>query len=126
MTKSLLDTLVDRFLCYPLPTSVKPDPCAMNPKHPHRTGTNLLTATEAREVLGAILGSPWPIPYDQHEAEILKVIDERDAAEEALAQAYYLVMGHSAEWSNAFGHAEALEEIGDAVAALKLAVKPQA
>ena len=40
----------------------------------------------------------------------LQTIDERDAAEEALSQAYYLITGHSPEWSNLFGHQEALPE----------------
>ena len=41
-------------------------------------------------------------------------IDHRDAAEEALSQAYYLITGRSPEWSNLFGHNEAIEEIDDA------------
>lgn len=39
---------------------------------------------------------------------------ERDAAEEALSQAFFLVTGRSPEWSNHFGHIEALAEIEDA------------
>jgi len=58
MTKPLIDQLVDRFLACPLPQSVKADSCACNPHYPHqRTGTNLLTATEAKEVLTAVLGA---------------------------------------------------------------------
>jgi hypothetical protein len=44
----------------------------------------------------------------------LQTIDERDAAEEALSQAYFLVKGESPQWSNLFGHNEAIEEIDDA------------
>ena len=56
MTKPLIDQLVDRFLACPLPQSVKADSCACNPNYPHqRTGTNLLTATEAKEVLAKVL-----------------------------------------------------------------------
>lgn len=43
-----------------------------------------------------------------------QTITERDAAEEALSQAYFLIKGESPEWSNLFGHDEALEEIDDA------------
>lgn len=39
---------------------------------------------------------------------------ERDAAEQALSQAYFLIVGHSPEWSNNFGHQHALEAIDDA------------
>jgi len=55
MTKPLIDQLVDRFLSCPLPEGVKADPCACNPNHPHRTGTNLLTAAEAKRVLEHVL-----------------------------------------------------------------------
>lgn len=43
----------------------------------------------------------------------LQTIDERDAAEEALSQAYYLIVGRSPEWSNLFGHDEAINEIAE-------------
>jgi len=51
---------------------------------------------------------------DQDDRAILQVIDERDAAEEALSQAYYLITGSSPHWSNRFGYKEALEDIDDA------------
>ncbi len=56
MSEALIDRLVQKFLTCPLPQSVKADPCACNPHHPHRTGTNLLTATDAKEVLTQVLG----------------------------------------------------------------------
>jgi hypothetical protein len=59
------------------------------------------------------------ISYEQHEKEMLEVIDQRDKAEESLSQAYYLITGRSPEWSNLFGHDEALEEIDDAQTALR-------
>lgn len=49
----------------------------------------------------------------------LQTIDERDAAEECLSQMFYLVTGRNPEWSSAWGHAEALEEVADAMALLK-------
>ncbi len=47
--------LVDRFLAWPLPESVCSDECASMPGYPHRCGTNLLTATEARQMLEHVL-----------------------------------------------------------------------
>lgn len=51
----------------------------------------------------------------------LELIDERDGAEEALSQAFYLVTGRSPEWSNLFGHDQAHMEISETVNLLKLA-----
>lgn len=56
------------------------------------------------------------------ERTMLQLIDERDAAEDAMNQAFYIVIGRSPEWSNHFGYPEALEEIGDAVALLKKSI----
>ena len=60
------------------------------------------------------------------EREILQVIGERDAAEEALSQAYFIVTGRSPEWSNLFGHEQALEDIGDACEVLRQSARPDA
>lgn len=54
---------------------------------------------------------------------IEETIDERDRAEQALSQAYYLVTGNSPEWSNQFGHDQALLEIAECVRLLKHAAK---
>ncbi len=56
----------------------------------------------------------------------LQTIDERDRAEDALSQAYYLVIGRSPEWSNLFGHEEAVEEIDDAQKCLRAEIAQQA
>lgn len=54
---NISDELVDRFLSWPLPTSVCSDPCASTPGYPHqRVGTNLLTADEARQMLQHVVG----------------------------------------------------------------------
>lgn len=58
----------------------------------------------------------------QEERATLQLIDERDAAEECLSQIYYLVTGNSPQWSNKFGHAEALQDVADAVAVLKQSI----
>lgn len=52
-----------------------------------------------------------------------ELVDERDDAEQALSQAYYLVTGHSPEWSNKFGKQHALNDIEDSVNLLKESVK---
>lgn len=62
---------------------------------------------------------------DRDERQLLQLIDERDNAEEALSQAFYIVTGRSPEWSNLFHHNEALEEIKDAVSVLKQAARPE-
>lgn len=43
--------LVDRFLSWPLPKSVCSDGCVTMLDYPNRSGTNLLTASEAEEML---------------------------------------------------------------------------
>lgn len=69
---------------------------------------------------------PETVRHDPYEARILEVIDERDAAEQSLSQAYYLVIGESPEWSNNFGHQQALDEIDDALKLLRQVAKEQA
>lgn len=56
MNKPMIDKLVDRFLAWPLPASVASDPCASMPGRPDRSGTNLLTAAEAKQMLEHVLG----------------------------------------------------------------------
>lgn len=46
------DEMVDRFLSWPVPTDVYPDG---TPGQPGRTGTNLLSAPQAREMLSHVL-----------------------------------------------------------------------
>lgn len=47
--------MVNAFLAWPLPASVLPDGCVMDQEYPHRVGTNLLTATEARQMFEHVL-----------------------------------------------------------------------
>lgn len=55
--KTSIDTMVDRFLAWQLPKSVCSDLCVTDSNYPHsRSGTNLLTATEARAMLEHVLG----------------------------------------------------------------------
>ena len=48
-----VDTLVDRFLTWPVPAEVYPDG---TPGKPGRTGTNLLSAPQAKAMLQHVLG----------------------------------------------------------------------
>ncbi|MCY1440196.1 hypothetical protein D9M71_564610 [compost metagenome] len=50
-----METMVSRFLSWPLPKSVRPDDCAMCPDYPHRYGTNLLTADQAQAMLEHVM-----------------------------------------------------------------------
>ena len=52
--KSQIDILVDRFLSCPLPDSVCADLCATR-QGPGRVGTNILSGTDAKEVLSKVL-----------------------------------------------------------------------
>ena len=51
----LMEEWVNRFLTWKLPVTVKPDLCALDTSYPHRTGTNLLSAAEARQMLEHVL-----------------------------------------------------------------------
>jgi len=56
MDKDYIKALVDRFLAWPLPKSVASDQCVTNPNYEHsRSGTNLLTADEARQMIEHLL-----------------------------------------------------------------------
>lgn len=56
MTEEQTKALVDRFLAWPLPASVRSDACVTQ-DYPHaRSGTNLLTSDEARQMIEHLLG----------------------------------------------------------------------
>jgi hypothetical protein len=52
---AVTDEMVNRFLSWPLPASVCSDLIVTQAGAPHRIGTNLLTATEARAMLEHVL-----------------------------------------------------------------------
>ena len=56
MPEKLIDQLVNRFLAWPLPDSVAADLCATMQGHPHRSGTTLLSAIEAKQMLLHVAG----------------------------------------------------------------------
>ena len=51
VTLATITKLVSAFLAWPLPASVRSDDCVTMRGYPHRTGTNLLTAGEAKRML---------------------------------------------------------------------------
>ena len=46
-----------------------------------------------------------------YKRQISQLVKERDAAEETISEIYFRIMGRSPEWSNLFGHQQAVEEI---------------
>lgn len=52
----IISRLVEQFLAWPLPESVCSDPCVCERGHPRRSGTNLLTANEAEQMIKHLLG----------------------------------------------------------------------
>lgn len=52
-----VDAMVIRFLSWPLPEKVCADPCASMPGYPHRAGTNLLNAEQAKAMLLHVLAA---------------------------------------------------------------------
>jgi hypothetical protein len=76
ISEANLDALAERFCACPLPETVCADPCATT-QGPDRTGTNLLSVAEAKEVLRFIL-SGFPL----HDGE-QKLAEWRPADPEA-------------------------------------------
>jgi len=91
------------------------------PQH-KRDDTEFLRACAsiAQAFANAALAAPSAGETAEH--DMLKLIDERDDAEQALSHAYFLVTGRSPEWSNLFGHQDALGEIEDALIVLRKSI----
>jgi hypothetical protein len=51
----LADELAEKFIGWPLPDSVCSDLCATDTKYKHRTGTNLLSYVEARQMMHEVV-----------------------------------------------------------------------
>ena len=49
-----------------------------------------------------------------YKRKISQLVKERDAAEEVISEIYFRIIGKSPEWSNLFGHRQAVEEIVEA------------
>src|SRR4029079_8364774 len=53
--EQIVKALVDKFLTWPLPESVCSDLCATKQGYPHRSGTTLLSAVEAKQMIEYLL-----------------------------------------------------------------------
>jgi hypothetical protein len=69
---TLIDSMVDDFLRWPLPDSVCADGCATK-QGPGRIGTNLLTAIEAKEMFRAVVLPKIPAPEDRDRNLMLSI-----------------------------------------------------
>lgn len=92
------------------------------------TDTFQAVGPEAEKNLRYALHAANELPKLEKKVERLEtaqsqLIDERDGAEEALSQAFYLVVGRSPEWSNHFGKNEAIEEIDSAQYVLRAEIE---
>lgn len=84
--------LVNRFLSWPLPESLRSDPCASIPGYPHRTGTNLMTAEQAKAMLEHLL-----IDHSAHDLEMVEqpsAAQAKPSIESVLLWLNYYVSGH--------------------------------
>ena len=88
---------VNKFLAWPLPQSVRPDDCVMNRDYPHRIGTNLLTATEARAMFEHCLADD-PVRAALAELVAVKDIKDRGKALHFAGPSGPLGEGWEAEW----------------------------
>jgi len=75
-----------------------------------------LELAEHLEAVSAWLTAlPRPSDLEREERAHGVTIDQRDAAESALSEAYLIVTGQPPEWSNRFGYREALDDIRSAL-----------
>lgn len=79
------EKLVSRFLSWPLPENVCSDPCASMPGYPHRTGTNLLTAEQAKAMLEHVLAD------DAAAADLVRTIEAKERMRTALVYVRHAV-----------------------------------
>jgi hypothetical protein len=83
-------------------------------------------AIQARREEAFVINIPPTKIFDKRldeEASALQTVQERDDAEQALSQAYFLVTGRSPEWSSTWHHQECLDEIRDACTMLREEIK---
>lgn len=73
--------LVDKFLAWPLPASACADLCATKQGYPHRSGTTLLNANEAKQMVEHLFTDFIAAALDQAAQEAVKKMEQRkDAA----------------------------------------------
>jgi hypothetical protein len=74
-----MNKLVDRFLSWPLPDSVCADLVATKQGEPHRSGTNLLSAIEAKQMLEHVIGAELESLRQQDILRDLEIVRLREA-----------------------------------------------
>ena len=89
--------MIDRFLSWPLPESLCSDPCASMPGYPHRTGTNLMTAEQAKAMLLHVLAAAqapagW-VPVTERLPEVGQYLLVAGPRGSNLADGYYRMTG---------------------------------
>ena len=72
----VIEELVNKFLAWPLPSSVCSDLCATKQGYPHRSGTNLLSATETKQMLAYLFTDPFDA-LQQRLAAVEKALNEK-------------------------------------------------
>ena len=92
------------------------------PVYSERIGAALAMQDIAENGLKAAASEPG---RREGEMKLENAVSERDAAEEFASQIYFIITGHSPEWSNTFGFEQAAQEIEEAINLLKQAAKPQ-
>jgi hypothetical protein len=88
-SQAFIKSLVDKFLAWKLPSTVRPDPCTIDMNYPYRdqmSGTNLLTADEATKMFEYIFtfdlysnsALGWMIKYERNLSALEAMKRERD------------------------------------------------
>lgn len=86
--EQVLQKLVDKFLAWPLPDSVCSDLCATKQGYPHRSGTTLLAAHEAKQMFEHVLTELFDA-LSQQAQEVAKYAEE--------SQGYLVKIEHLAD-----------------------------
>ncbi|MFN3075976.1 MAG: hypothetical protein ABT940_03660 [Alphaproteobacteria bacterium] len=76
--EKMINELVDKFLSWPLPDSVCADLCAMKQGYPHRSGTTLLSAIEAKQMMEHLFTDTIAAALDQAAQEAKGYRSESD------------------------------------------------
>lgn len=71
---------------------------------------NVTTPETARRLANRVLREEF-----ENERHQLQLIDERDAAEEAFIEAFFLIVGRPLEFSSAYGYREALDDMQESL-----------
>lgn len=90
--------MVDRFLSWPLPYDVVADACATIPMYPHRSGTNLLNAAQAEQMLKHVLAAERGAVRDSERYRLLCHLLDTEQVTDGLHEAFQLGATALSEW----------------------------